>query len=113
MRSPSAMWSDSARSPVGPAAPRAADQRRGSQVSTLPMPKVRARQPLHIRRIAEGRDKPAARHDGHVVVSTRVPRRAGRRTNLALLVVLPAAFVTGWLAFGTGTFWPARVVTVT
>ncbi len=29
-------------------------------------------------------------------------RRAGRRTNLALLVVLAAAFVTGWLAFGAG-----------
>jgi len=48
-----------------------------------------------------------------VAVTTKVPRRAGRRTNLALLVVLPAAFVTGWLAFGTGTLWPARVVTVT
>ncbi|HKD96345.1 MAG TPA: molybdopterin-dependent oxidoreductase [Micromonosporaceae bacterium] len=40
-----------------------------------------------------------------------LPRRAGRRTNLALLLVLPAAFATGWLAFGTGTLWPARVVT--
>jgi len=40
----------------------------------------------------------------------RVPRRAGRRTNLALLVLLPVAFATGWLAFGTGTLWPARVV---
>jgi len=40
-----------------------------------------------------------------------LPSRAGRRTNLALLVVLPAAFATGWLAFGTGTLWPARVVT--
>ncbi len=29
-------------------------------------------------------------------------RRAGRRTNLALLVVLVAAFVTGWLAFAAG-----------
>ncbi len=38
------------------------------------------------------------------------PRRAGRRTNLALLAVLPLAFVSGWLAFGTGTLWPARVV---
>jgi Oxidoreductase molybdopterin binding domain len=47
-----------------------------------------------------------------VVVTTRVRRRAGRRTNLALLVVLPIAFATGWLAFGTGTVWPARVVTI-
>ncbi len=38
--------------------------------------------------------------------------RAGRRTNLALLVLLPAAFATGWLAFGTGTIWPARIVTI-
>jgi hypothetical protein len=38
--------------------------------------------------------------------------RAGRRTNLALLVLLPAAFATGWLAFGTGTVWPARIVTI-
>ena len=29
-------------------------------------------------------------------------RRAGRRTNLALLVVLVAAFATGWLAFAAG-----------
>lgn len=40
------------------------------------------------------------------------PNRAGRRTNIALLVVLPIAFATGWLAFGTGTLWPARVTTV-
>jgi len=26
-------------------------------------------------------------------------------------VLLPAAFATGWLAFGTGTVWPARIVT--
>jgi DMSO/TMAO reductase YedYZ molybdopterin-dependent catalytic subunit len=46
-----------------------------------------------------------------VVVTTKV-RRAGRRTNLALLVLLPIAFATGWLAFGTGTVWPARIVTI-
>jgi DMSO/TMAO reductase YedYZ molybdopterin-dependent catalytic subunit len=45
---------------------------------------------------------------GPVVVTK--PRRAGRRTNLALLVALPVAFATGWIAFGTGTLWPARVV---
>ncbi len=44
------------------------------------------------------------------MVGVWLPRRAGRRTNLALLVLLPLAFVTGWLAFGTGTLWPARVV---
>ena len=33
-----------------------------------------------------------------------------RRVNLALLAVLPAAFATGWLAFGVGTLWPARIV---
>lgn len=47
-----------------------------------------------------------------VVVTTKAPRRAGRRTNLALLVLLSAAFATGWLAFGTGTVWPSRIVTV-
>lgn len=40
-------------------------------------------------------------------------RRASRRTNLALLLLLPLAFATGWLAFGTGTIWPARVITIT
>jgi len=38
--------------------------------------------------------------------------RAGRRTNLALLVLLAAAFATGWLAFGAGTRVPAWTVTV-
>jgi DMSO/TMAO reductase YedYZ molybdopterin-dependent catalytic subunit len=41
----------------------------------------------------------------------RVRRRAGRRTNIALLVLLTLAFGTGWAAFGTGTTTPARVVT--
>ncbi len=41
----------------------------------------------------------------------RVRRRAGRRTNIALLVLLTLAFGTGWAAFGTGTATPARVVT--
>lgn len=35
---------------------------------------------------------------------------AGRRTNLALLVVLALAFATGWLAFAAGTGWGAGVV---
>jgi Oxidoreductase molybdopterin binding domain len=30
-------------------------------------------------------------------------RRAGRRTNLALLILLVGAFLTGWLAFAAGT----------
>jgi DMSO/TMAO reductase YedYZ molybdopterin-dependent catalytic subunit len=42
----------------------------------------------------------------------RVRRRAGRRTNVALLVLLVLAFATGWAAFGTGTTTPARIVTV-
>ncbi len=28
------------------------------------------------------------------------------------MILLPVAFATGWLAFGTGTLWPARIVTV-
>jgi DMSO/TMAO reductase YedYZ molybdopterin-dependent catalytic subunit len=39
-------------------------------------------------------------------------RRAGRRTNVALLVLVLGAFATGVLAFGTGTVGQARVVTV-
>jgi hypothetical protein len=39
-------------------------------------------------------------------------RRAGRRTNLALLVVLTGAAVTGALAFAAGTPIPARLTTV-
>jgi hypothetical protein len=39
-------------------------------------------------------------------------RRAGRRTNLALLVLLAASLVTGVLAFGVGTSAPATVVVV-
>lgn len=40
-------------------------------------------------------------------------RRAGRRTNLALLVVLLAAAASGVLAFAAGTPVPARIVTLT
>jgi hypothetical protein len=39
-------------------------------------------------------------------------RRAGRRTNVALLVVLIGAAVTGVLAFAAGTPIPARLATV-
>jgi len=39
-------------------------------------------------------------------------RRAGRRTNLALLVVLAAAALTGGLAFAAGTAGPARLATL-
>ncbi|TDO54466.1 DMSO/TMAO reductase YedYZ molybdopterin-dependent catalytic subunit [Kribbella sp. VKM Ac-2527] len=42
----------------------------------------------------------------------RVRRRAGRRTNVALLVLLVLAFATGWAAFGTGTTTPGWIVTV-
>jgi DMSO/TMAO reductase YedYZ molybdopterin-dependent catalytic subunit/uncharacterized membrane protein YozB (DUF420 family) len=38
--------------------------------------------------------------------------RPGRRTNLALLVLLVGAFVTGWMAFGVGTAPESRVVSV-
>jgi hypothetical protein len=38
--------------------------------------------------------------------------RAGRRTNLALLVLLLSAFLTGWLAFAAATALPARLATV-
>ncbi|HEU0042420.1 MAG TPA: molybdopterin-dependent oxidoreductase [Jiangellaceae bacterium] len=41
----------------------------------------------------------------------RARRRAGRRTNVALLVLLTFAFATGWAAFGTGTTTPGRIVT--
>ena len=39
-------------------------------------------------------------------------RRAGRRTNLGLAVLLLGAFGTGWLAFGFGTPGPAWLATV-
>jgi hypothetical protein len=42
----------------------------------------------------------------------RLLRRAGRRTNLALLVVLVGAFLSGWAAFAAGTPVPSRVATV-
>jgi DMSO/TMAO reductase YedYZ molybdopterin-dependent catalytic subunit len=40
------------------------------------------------------------------------PSRAGRRTNLGLLVLLTGAFATGWLAFAVGVAPGARVVAV-
>lgn len=40
-----------------------------------------------------------------------VLRRAGRRTNLALLTLLVGAFGTGWLAFATAAPVPATLVT--
>jgi DMSO/TMAO reductase YedYZ molybdopterin-dependent catalytic subunit len=43
---------------------------------------------------------------------TRVFRRAGRRTNVALLMVLLGAFASGWLAFAAGTPVPATLATV-
>jgi hypothetical protein len=39
-------------------------------------------------------------------------RRAGRRTNVALLVVLVGAFLSGWAAFAAGTEVPSRLTTV-
>jgi hypothetical protein len=45
-----------------------------------------------------------------VAVRAALPRRAGRRTNLALLGLLLLAFVTGVLAYGVGTPTAATVV---
>jgi hypothetical protein len=45
-----------------------------------------------------------------VAVRPALPRRAGRRTNLGLLLLLVTAFVTGVLAYGVGTPTPATVV---
>jgi hypothetical protein len=45
-----------------------------------------------------------------VPVSPALPRRAGRRTNLALLGLLALAFLTGVLAYGVGTPTAATVV---
>jgi DMSO/TMAO reductase YedYZ molybdopterin-dependent catalytic subunit len=45
-----------------------------------------------------------------VVVRPALPRRAGRRTNLALLGLLVLAFATGLLAYGVGTPAAATVV---
>ena len=39
-------------------------------------------------------------------------RRPGRRTNLALLVLLGASFVTGWVAFGVGDLPGSKAATV-
>jgi Oxidoreductase molybdopterin binding domain len=39
-------------------------------------------------------------------------RRAGRRTNLALLIVLVGAFLSGWAAFAAGTAVPSRLATI-
>jgi hypothetical protein len=39
-------------------------------------------------------------------------RRAGRRTNLALLALVVGAFLTGWLSFAAATPVPARLATV-
>jgi DMSO/TMAO reductase YedYZ molybdopterin-dependent catalytic subunit len=45
-----------------------------------------------------------------VALRPALPRRAGRRTNLAVLGLLVLAFVTGVLAYGVGTPTPATVV---
>jgi Oxidoreductase molybdopterin binding domain len=44
------------------------------------------------------------------LVTLHLPRRAGRRTNLGLLLLLGTAFVTGVLAYGIGRPAPATVV---
>jgi DMSO/TMAO reductase YedYZ molybdopterin-dependent catalytic subunit len=45
-------------------------------------------------------------------VGQALVRRAGRRTNLGLLVLLATAVVTGAVAFGVGTPGPSRMVAV-
>jgi hypothetical protein len=45
-----------------------------------------------------------------MVPRLRLPRRAGRRTNLGLLTLLVLAGATGLLAYAVGTTGPARVV---
>ncbi|MET0695754.1 MAG: molybdopterin-dependent oxidoreductase [Propionibacteriaceae bacterium] len=44
--------------------------------------------------------------------STRVFRRAGRRTNAALFLLCLGAFASGWVAFAFGTPVPATLATV-
>ena len=39
-------------------------------------------------------------------------RRAGRRTNVALLLLISGAFLSGWLAFAFGTAGPSTLTTV-
>ena len=46
------------------------------------------------------------------MIGTRRFRRAGRRTNLALLLLVAGAFITGWLSFAAGTRVPATLATV-
>jgi Oxidoreductase molybdopterin binding domain len=51
---------------------------------------------------------PAGTKDGRA----RLFRRAGRRTNLALLILLVGAFLTGWLAFAAATPPRSSVATI-
>jgi molybdopterin-dependent oxidoreductase-like protein protein len=46
------------------------------------------------------------------MIGIRRLRRAGRRTNLALLALVAGAFLTGWLSFAAGTSVPATLATV-
>jgi len=46
------------------------------------------------------------------MIRSRRFRRAGRRTNLALLALVGGAFLTGWLSFAAGTRVPATLATV-
>jgi hypothetical protein len=46
------------------------------------------------------------------MIGTRRLRRAGRRTNLALLALVVGAFLTGWLSFAAGTRVPATLANV-
>jgi len=50
---------------------------------------------------------------GRLAAVRRPYRRAGRRTNLALIAALIGSFVSGWLAFGIGTPVPSAITSVT
>ncbi|MGI3782739.1 MAG: hypothetical protein ACRYG2_18415, partial [Janthinobacterium lividum] len=47
-----------------------------------------------------------------LTTASRVLRRAGRRTNLGLLLLLVGSFATGWVAFATAGPVSARVAAV-
>ncbi|MDQ4036952.1 MAG: molybdopterin-dependent oxidoreductase [Actinomycetota bacterium] len=76
--------------------------------------------PISGRGAASGEpDRPTLPRPGRVAAggsaaALRRPfRRAGRRTNLALIIALIGSFISGWLAFGIGTPVPAAVTTIT
>ncbi len=63
--------------------------------------------------VAERGRAPDPAHGPAAATPSRLFRRAGRRTNLALLIALIGSFVSGWLAFGIGTPVAAVITSVT